>query len=168
MPLLELQKELIYLPRVSCLFSKNLEQENNLRTRTKKIEIQSNALQIKQEVPKLGPGLLGVQLGGQSQPVLVSGPLSTPEHIVQCSAQAGGWDRGRKWFETEIFKSLSFLSSLFHFISGLLHSISFPLSGITEQKPFTQRKVLFCVRFWVEYSIPNIHPFSHKENETRS
>lgn len=39
MPLLEFQKELIYFPWVSCLFSKNLEQENKGRIRTKKTEI---------------------------------------------------------------------------------------------------------------------------------
>lgn len=96
---------------------------------------------------------------------LSAGPLST---LCNAQPELGAGDRERKWFKTETFKSLSVLSSLFHFISGLLHSISFPLSGITEQNPFTQGKVLFCVRFWVEYSIPNIHPFSHKENETRS
>lgn len=39
MPLPEFQKELIYLPWVSCLSSKNLEQENNRRISTEKIEI---------------------------------------------------------------------------------------------------------------------------------
>lgn len=117
---------------------------------------------MKQKAPQLGQGCRVAHLGGQSPLVLGQRPPSTPGNG---QPEMGGGGGGSKWFKTETFNSLCFLSSLFHFISALLTSILFLLSGITAE---TIYKSYFLCQFWVEQSIPNTHPLSLKENKRRS
>lgn len=119
MPLVEFQKELIYLPCVGCIFSKNLEQENNLRLRTREKKIKQSIPKIPQEAP-CGTGL--------------AWPTG--------SAHPGQWISARMWCSgqpelqgTELLKMVAFNSLLLSSLPTLLEvfSVLFLFRDITAQ-----------------------------------